>query len=523
MKNLFDFGRAYGFGFESVEDEELEVTEEVEVEDAPEPEIDEEPVEAVDTTGETGDTQELQEDIPQIIDTDDVTNVVDDLGDTFEEGYDERPVGDIDYIPEDLKAEIDAIEAQADQHAQVGEDLMLPEEDPYHEVPGGISLTEDAPVQGMDEVEDYAKSINEVNVTGNQGDMDQYMRDEYNEDAYGEDSITSPSNTETTVSSSDASAIDEQLTPNGANALQNEGNLDVKEVEVSADQIDGEGSEDEALGAKDVLGTESEDFEMEESEESESEPEESSEEEPAEEIKETESSDEEIDEVETTIDEEGNETCCAEEHELVASLDVDLNMDTTILNEESTEEAEQAASETELEMYDDALAPVEEMTLVNPPDGETPAPEEDGTNEQENIALSDDEMLSDVVGDMIKDDSHGDDEAVYQGDFSTSSDEDNLNQISEGESSYDEPGESGGDDSESVDDIDVEGDESSDPTDSGEEEAENVIEEDSVEDSIDGSGDEIDTPEEADAELEETSEDISEDSDEIEDEEPEEE
>lgn len=521
MKNLFDFGRAYGFGFESVEDEELEVTEEVEVEDAPEPEIDEEPVEAVDTTGETGDTQELQEDIPQIIDTDDVTNVVDDLGDTFEEGYDERPVGDIDYIPEDLKAEIDAIEAQADQHAQVGQDLMLPEEDPYHEVPGGISLTEDAPVQGMDEVEDYAKSINEVNVTGNQGDMDQYMRDEYNEDAYGEDSITSPSNTETTVSSSDASAIDEQLTPNGANALQNEGNLDVKEVEVSASDIDGEGSEDEALGAKDVLGTESEDMdmlEMEESEESESEPEESSEEEPAEEevpeevTEEVESDD--VDEVEVTVDEEGNETCCAEEHELVASLDVDLNMDTTILNEESTEEAEQAASETELEMYDDALAPVEEMTLVNPPDGETPAPEEDGTNEQENIALSDDEMLSDVVGDMIKDDSHGDDEAVYQGDFSTSSDDDNLNQISEGESSYDEPGESGGDDSESVDEVSEEPEM---------EEAEDTVEEDAVEDTIDGSGDEIDTPEETDAELEETSEDISEDSDEIEDEEPEEE
>ena len=516
MKNLFDFGRAYGFGFESVEDEELEVTEEVEVEDAPEPEIDEEPVEAVDTTGETGDTQELQEDIPQIIDTDDVTNVVDDLGDTFEEGYDERPVGDIDYIPEDLKAEIDAIEAQADQHAQVGEDLMLPEEDPYHEVPGGISLTEDAPVQGMDEVEDYAKSINEVNVTGNQGDMDQYMRDEYNEDAYGEDSITSPSNTETTVSSSDASAIDEQLTPNGANALQNEGNLDVKEVEVSADQIDGEGSEDEALGAKDVLGTESEDFEMEESEESESEPEESSEEEPAEEEVPEEVSEEvesdDVDEVEVTVDEEGNETCCAEEHELVASLDVDLNMDTTILNEESTEEAEQAASETELEMYDDALAPVEEMTLVNPPDGETPAPEEDGTNEQENIALSDDEMLSDVVGDMIKDDSHGDDEAVYQGDFSTSSDEDNLNQISEGESSYDEPGESGGDDSESVVSEEPEM-----------EEAEDTVEEDAVEDTIDGSGEEVDTPEEVDAELDSTSEDVSEsDSDDVEDIEPEE-
>lgn len=518
MKNLFDFGRAYGFGFESVEDEELEVTEEVEVEDAPEPEIDEEPVEAVDTTGETGDTQELQEDIPQIIDTDDVTNVVDDLGDTFEEGYDERPVGDIDYIPEDLKAEIDAIEAQADQHAQVGTDLMLPEEDPYHEVPGGISLTEDAPVQGIDEVEEYAKSINEVNVTGNQGNMDQYMRDEYNEDAYGEDSITSPSNTETTVSSSDAAPIDADIAVNG-NALDDAEARDVEEVEVSADQIDGEGSEDEALGAKDVLGTESEDFEMEESEEEEVEVEEEAPEEVSEDVE-----SDDVDEVEVTVDEEGNETCCAEEHELVASLDVDLNMDTTILNEESTEEAEQAASETELEMYDDALAPVEEMTLVNPPDGETPAPEEDGTDEQENIALSDGEMLSDAVGDMIKDDSHGEDDAFYEGDFSVDSDEDNLQQISEGEASYDEGAGEGSSEDGEVDDIDVEGDESEDPADSGEEEAENVVEEDAVEDTVDGDGEAVDTPEEADAELDDVSDDVEEDSeDEVEDEEPEEE
>ena len=517
MKNLFDFGRAYGFGFESVEDE-MEITEvpETEVEEAPE--VDDEP--AVDT--DDMNTQELQEATPQIIDTDDVTNVVDDLGDTFEEGNDERPVGDIDYVPDELQAEIDAIEAQADTHAQVGADMMMPEE-PVHEVPGGMDLLADEPVQGMDEVEEYAASVNEINVTGNQGNMDDYMRAEYDEDSFGEDSITDgTNNAETTVSSSDAEPISSQLSPSGANALQDEGNQVIKEVEVSADDIDGENTTDEAIGAKDVLGTESEDdLEMEptddvdnssdEIEESESEP-----------VEDTESSSDDesdIDEVPITTDDEGNETCCAEEHELVASLDVDLNMDTTILDEEATQEAESAAEQTELEMVDDALANVEEMTVVNPPSGETPEPQEDGTNEQENVTIGDDTMMSDVL-DQVKEDSHGDENAYYEGDYSTTSDSDNLNQISEGEASYDEEG-SGIDSSD-----EAESDVSEDPSDSGVEESENVVEEDSVEDSIDGDGEAVDTPVEAESEIEEQTEEFSEDisesdSDDVEDIEPE--
>lgn len=517
MKNLFNFGRAYGFGLESVEDE-MEITEVPETEVEETPEVDE-PV----SDGEMN-TQELQEATPQIIDTDDVTNVVDDLGDTFEEGNDERAVGDIDYVPDELQAEIDAIEAQADTHAQIGADVMMPEE-PEHEVPGGMDLLADEPVQGMDEVEEYAASVNEINVTGNQGSMDEYMRAEYDEDSYGEDSITDgTNNNETTVSSSDAEPISSQLSPNGANALQDEGNQTIKEVEVSADDIDGENTTDEAIGAKDVLGTESEDdLEMEptddvdnssdEIEESESEPIEDSEP----------SSDDEndIDEVPMTTDEEGNETCCAEEHELVASLEVDLNMDTTILDEESTQEAESAAEQTELEMVDDALGDVEEMTVVNPPSGETPEPQEDGTNEQENVTIEDGEMLSDVL-DQVKEDSHGDENAYYEGDYSVTSDADDLNQISEGEASYDEEGSS----TDSSDEI--ESDVSEDPSDDGIEESENVVDEDSVEDSIDGNGDSIDTPEEAESEIEEqteeSSEDISEsDSDDVEDIEPEDE
>lgn len=508
MKNLFDFGRAYGFGFESVEDE-MEITEvpETEVEEAPE--VDDEP--AVDT--DDMNTQELQEATPQIIDTDDVTNVVDDLGDTFEEGNDERPVGDIDYVPDELQAEIDAIEAQADTHAQVGADMMMPEE-PVHEVPGGMDLLADEPVQGMDEVEEYAASVNEINVTGNQGNMDDYMRAEYDEDSFGEDSITDgTNNAETTVSSSDAAPIDSDINGTG-NAMDDAQDRGVEEVEVSADDIDGEGTTDEAIGAKDVLGTESEDMDI--PEESDEEVEETVEEEPESSESEEIESDEEIDEVPVETTEDGEETCCAEELAIIGELEVELNMDSTILDEEATQEAEQAAAQTELEMTDDALAPVEEAQTINGPDEAEAAPMEDGSNEQENVEIDEDSMMSDAVGEMVAEDSHGDPEAFYEGDIPVNAETSADAQVSEGDASYDEgagePVDMDGDEevSESVEDETVE-------------ESEDVVEEDAVEDEIDGDGEAVDTPEEAEATVEEETEDAVEDSDEVEDEEPEDE
>ena len=508
MKNLFDFGRAYGFGFESVEDE-MEITEvpETEVEEAPE--VDDEP--AVDT--DDMNTQELQEATPQIIDTDDVTNVVDDLGDTFEEGNDERPVGDIDYVPDELQAEIDAIEAQADTHAQVGADMMMPEE-PVHEVPGGMDLLADEPVQGMDEVEEYAASVNEINVTGNQGNMDDYMRAEYDEDSFGEDSITDgTNNAETTVSSSDAAPIDSDINGTG-NAMDDAQDRGVEEVEVSADDIDGEGTTDEAIGAKDVLGTESEDMDM--PEESDEEVEETVEEEPESSESEEIESDEEIDEVPVETTEDGEETCCAEELAIIGELEVELNMDSTILDEEATQEAEQAAAQTELEMTDDALAPVEEAQTINGPDEAEAAPMEDGSNEQENVEIDEDSMMSDAIGEMVAEDSHGDPEAFYEGDIPVNAETSADAQVSEGDASYDEgagePVDMDGDEevSESVEDETVE-------------ESEDVAEEDAVEDEIDGDGEAVDTPEEAEATVEEETEDAVEDSDEVEDEEPEDE
>ena len=501
MANLFDFGKAYGFGMEAeLPEEELTPVESDDVE------VDEAPAESSDDMN----TQELQEEIPQVINTDDVTNVVDDLGDTFEEGYDERPVGDIDYIPEDLKAEIDAIEAMADQHAQVGEDLLLPEEDPYHETPGGMSLTEDAPVAGMDEVEEYAKSVNEINVTGGSGDVDQFMRDEYNEDSYGEDSITGPAPNESVVETP------EDAEPLGGGTgseteLQSEPTGNDEDVEVSVSDLDGEeeGEDDALPDAKDVLGTESEDFEEEEEAEDE-EPEEdesvdvdsddtdedSSDVDEEEEEVESEDDVEEADVEDDSDDEEismedDGESMCAEEHAIVDSLDVELNLDSSILTEEKQEEAEQAAEETEVEIANVALDEVSEMAPVNSVTGETEAPMEDGTNEQENVTIDDDTMMSDVVGEMVAEDSHGDEDAFYEGDIPVNAETSEDAQVSEGDASSDEgagePVDGGDEDYEEVSD----------------EEAEDVAEEDAVEDDIDGDDEAVDTPEEADATIEE--------------------
>ena len=500
MANLFDFGKAYGFGMEAeLPEEELTPVESEDV-----AEVDEAPVESSDDMN----TQELQEEIPQVINTDDVTNVIDDLGDTFEEGNDERPVGDIDYIPEDLKSEIDAIEVMADQHAQVGEDLLLPEEDPYHETPGGMSLTEDAPVAGMDEVEEYAKSVNEINVTGGSGDVDQFMRDEYNEDSYGEDSITGPAPNESVVETP------EDAEPLGGGTgseteLQSEPTGNDEDVEVSVSDLDGEeeGEDDALPDAKDVLGTESEDFEEEEEAEDE-EPEEDESvdvdsddtDEDSSDVDEAEEEVEESDDVEVEEDgeedveismEDDGESVLAEEHAIVDSLDVELNLDSSILTEEKQEEAEQAAEETEVEIANVALDEVSEMAPVNSVTGETEAPMEDGSNEQENVTIDDDTMMSDVVGEMVAEDSHGDEDSFYEGDFSVTSEPEDLDQISEGDASYDEgagePVDGGDEDYEEVSD----------------EEAEDIVEEDAVEDDIDGDGEAVDTPEEADATIEE--------------------
>lgn len=467
MANLFDFQNAYGFGMES---EDL-IEETVDVND---PVVEEATDEVVDGGKNT---QELQEDTPQIVNTDDVTNVVDDLGDTFVYGNDERPVSsDVDYIPEDLKAEIEAIEKMSDQDAQVGETMGLPEEDTYHEIPGGVDLTNDTDetVQGFDKVEEYAK-VDEVKVTGNTGDVDAYMRGEYG-DSDDTASITGTADNQVELNPSEVSINDTGNQPNdGLSALQSGDDEGIDNVEVSADEVDGEDTENDALQAKDVLGTESDDFEVEEEVEVEDDGEETevesddedSDMDDIDEGEDTESEEaEEVDvdsdgdidsddvevvtETEVTVSEGDDEvpadTCCAEEHAIVDSLDVDLNFDTgTTLTPEEQEEAQNAVSETEVEIANTALDGVSELTDVNSPNGETGEPqttEEEG-DRVETATIGDDTMLSDVIGDRVAETSHGDEdkEGFFEGDIPVNDDvtaENPEEQVSEGDASYDE-------------------------------------------------------------------------------------
>ena len=502
MRNLFDFKSAYGFGMESEEYDEVEAPVEETVDTDDISEVSEEP-----------NTQELQEDIPAIIDTTDVTNVVDDLGDTFEEGNSERPVtSDIDYIPEDLKAEIDAIEAQADQHVLDDEGTGLMEEDPYHEVPGGVDLTNDTDetMQGFDTVAEYAASVDETKITGTSPSADNYMREEYDEDRYDESTITGPSNNEVEISGDNVEISDTGNDPEVGpeSELQSQPTGNTEELSVGADELDGDEDENEALQAKDVLGTESDEGEYDEDDSEEEEVEAEDEagevesdveaddtdvevegepEESVEEVEETEEVSEDV--VEEAGDEE---SCCAEEHAIVDSLDVDLNFDEgTILPPEDQEEAEQSVEETEVEIPNEALNEVSEMTDVNSPSGDVGEPqvtEEEG-DRVETATIDDETLMSDVIGDTVAETSHGDEdsEGFWEGDIPVNGDVDPENpeqQLSEGDASYDEG--AGAEDVEDVDSEEIE-------------DAEDVVEEDVAE--ADTTED-VDTPEEADVELE---------------------
>lgn len=525
MRNLFDFKSAYGFGMESEEYDEVEapVEETVDTDDISE-------------VAEDANTQELQEDIPAIIDTTDVTNVVDDLGETFEEGNSERPVpSDIDFIPEDLKSEIDAIEAQADQHVLDDEGTGLMEEDPYHEIPGGVDLTNDTDetMQGFDKIEEYAASVDETKITGTSPSLDNHMREEYAEDRYDESTITGPSNNEVEISGDNVEISDTGNDPEVGpeTELQSQPTGNTEELSVGADELDGDEDENEALQAKDVLGTESEDGEyddMDEEEEVEAEDEAGEEVESDVEADDTDvevegESEESVEEVEETeevsedavVEAGDEESCCAEEHAIVDSLDVDLHFDEgTILPPEAQEEAEQSAEETEVEIPNEALNEVSEMTDVNSPSGDVGEPqvtEEEGER-VETATIDDETLMSDVIGDKVAETSHGDEdsEGFWEGDIPVNGDVDPENpeqQLSEGDASYDEGAGSEGGDVEEI------------------EEAEDVVEEDVAEADT---TEEVDTPEEVDVELEtadddapvedveEYSEEVSEDEEEIE-------
>ena len=398
---------------------------------------------------EDGNTQELQEQIDMVVDPEDTSTIVDDLADTYEVGDTERNSGDVDYMPEELKAEIAAIEEAADLGINEGaEVLTMQGDDPYHEKIGGVDLTNDTEekVNGYDEVAEYAASVNEVQVTGTSSNLDEYMRKEYDQsEEDSESGITAPGENEATLDESQVE-LDNNPESREANALQaDEEDEEVGEVDVNAEDVTEE-NHDDALDISDVTGTESEDFDEDIEEETEEEVEEEVETEEAE----TEESEEEEEEIEEASDDvesddvevEGDvetdeipeDTNCAEEYAMLGELDgIELD-DNPVLSDEQMDELESEAGETQLG-DDSAFGEVSDMVDVNPVDGETPEPQTlEGETEVETAVIDDETLMSDVVGDMVEEDSHGEDDAYYDGDIAT----DGEGQVSEGEASYDD-------------------------------------------------------------------------------------
>lgn len=327
----------------------------------------------------TDNTQEIQEEMPVL--SNDET-VVDVLGDKYENLNDPKDINED--IPAELQAEIDAINDMAIADIEEGADVLTSTDgDPYHEVPGGVDLTNDTDetAVGVDKGHDTIENLNIKEVTGVQGSLDDEFRDEY-EEAVPADAITS--DPEQGVTTIDAQPIDAEVNP------------DAKEVApVGATEI--EGDDDSAIDVSGVVGTESEDI-MEEEDEDEYDDDEDIEDEEIsdeEEIEDIEVEEEEIAEVDETEEEpvedvveiaeesEDEITECKEEMEVIEALDVNLNLDSSALTEEKQEEAEENAEGTELELRDDAFANVSEATTVN-----------DGTVETD---LNEETVMSDVI------------------------------------------------------------------------------------------------------------------------------
>ena len=384
---------------------------------------------------EDGNTQELQAEIPSVVNPEDTATVVDKLGDTYEVGNMERSSGDVDYIPEELQAEIDAIEKAAEINEQVGAEIGLMEEDPYHEIPGGVDMTNgtDEKMKGFDEVQEYAASVNEIQVTGSSPNIDEFLRTELDENGEDPESgITAPGENQAELdpSSVDAEPLGGDL--RGLNALQEpDATQDIEDVEVEVEEVQEE-AHDDALDISEITGTESEDFEIEDEETEEVDEE-------IEEVEEeTEEVDEEIEEVEVAEDVEDDEipadSCCAEEYAILGELgNVELD-DNPVLTPEQQEEAEQAAQNVELG-EDSAFAAVSEMQDVNAVDGETPEPltYDEAQSSIEKGVIDEDTLMSDVINETVADDSHGEDDAYWDGDIAA----DGEGEVSEGEGSYD--------------------------------------------------------------------------------------
>lgn len=386
-------------------------------------------------------TQELQENIDVVVDTEDVTNIVDDLEETFEMGSNFREsTGDIDSMPEELQAEIDAIEEAADPHAQEGSEVMsMQGDDPLHEEMGGVDLANDTEetTNAYDAAAEYAK-VEMIDVTGDQPDMDEEFRKDYDQVEPDEESgITAPAENEMIIDAETANAEPLSEDVRGNHGLQGSSDdvsendadeVDAGELESAGDEtpniLDGE-DEEVSEDEDEEIATESEDMEDEEEvedEESEEVESDDSDDDVAEEdVSDDEgSADEEV--VETEEGGYAEDSPVAEEHEVVDSISVEIE-ENPVLSEEGQSEAEQEADNVEIDGHS-ALDTVTEMVSVNTSEGqqdEAAAYDEYKGEEEgapiETAEIGGDTTMSDVIGDMVKEDSHGEEDAVYEGDI----------------------------------------------------------------------------------------------------------
>lgn len=425
---------------------------------------------------EDGNTQEGQLEINPVVDNREETEtIIDKIGDHCEVDAVDSVAANIDFVDPELEADIKAIEEATDGDIMTGTDLFLDKEDPYNEVPGGADLSNDTDeaVNGFDDIAEYAGDVNETEVTGTQDNLDEVMREQFDqgendvEDYAG--SITGPADNQEMIGENgvdlDDPIADTETLAENADQLE----------ETNETALDGK---DEEIGMSEVVGAESDNGEFEEDEEPVEEVEEEIEEDESEAEEEVEDAEEEIEEDSEEIDEiedDGevteevddveeigdaeddipSETNCSEEYEMLGSINIKIQ-DNNYIDDEKMEEIKSEGEEVELGS-NSAFAEVSEMRDVNavdgevqefdseavPGEGETPTEIGDGSN------------MSDVVGEMLAENSHGEEDGYEEGDISA----DGEGEYSEGEASYDDMNDTSEHDDEYVDDVPEESDE----------------------------------------------------------------
>lgn len=309
-------------------------------------------------------------DSPVIPEEDNTTSLVDRLGETYESNNPERNSGDTDYMPEELKAEIAAIENSITPNEIVSNDaLNMVGEDPVHEGLGGVDLANDTDetTKSYEMIKESA-AVPVVDVTGVQPDVDAEFRKEYNQEEPDPNSgITAPVETyyvdrDEMERPEDSEEYNEAVEMNKVDNAEVEGNndsaIDPMKIATESDDMDIE-SEIKSVenGTNEVETTTEEDLETTETETTEGTDVDT-------EVTET----TEVEETTTTeTEEEVTGTECAEEREIVNSIQTSID-ENPALDAQEQEEAQSNAEETNINGAS-ALDPVTDMVSVNTAEG----------------------------------------------------------------------------------------------------------------------------------------------------------